>query len=143
MEVTEVEANEDPHLQCMPYPKTDFDVRAVQQAAMTHPRFFYGSDNAPHLRPAKERQVPPPASGVFTAPVELPAIVEIFQREGQLDKLEAFLSERGARWHGYPFNEGEIQLVRNPWIVPEVIDLGGGHQIIPYKHGQTLPWRLA
>lgn len=142
MEVTHQDADDDPHLQCMPYPKGVADCAMVRSGAMFHPRFFYGSDNAPHLRPTKERTDPKPAFGVFTAPVELAAIVEIFERDGQLDKLESFLSERGARWHGIPLNEGMITLVRDPWTVPDVIDLGNGNEIVPYKHGQTLNWKL-
>ncbi len=143
MEVVEADAQHDVHLQCMPYPKQMKDVEAVRFAAFTHPRFFYGSDNAPHLRPTKEREHPSPASGVFTAPVELSVLVELFERYRQLEKLEAFLSERGARWHGVRQNKGEVTLHREPWVVPDVIDLGDGNEIVPYKHGHTLNWRLA
>lgn len=52
-----------------------------------------------------------------------------------------FLSERGAAWHGIPRNEGMITLVREPWSVPDVIDLGNGNEIVPYKRGQTLAWK--
>lgn len=143
MAVTSQKADEDPHLQCMPYPKSESDVWVVRSAAMLHPRFFFGSDNAPHLRPAKERKDPPPASGVFTAPVELPAIVQVFEEDGELEQLESFLSIRGASWHRLPLNRGEIELVRESWTVPEVIDLGDGNEIVPYLHGKTRAWRLA
>lgn len=143
MEVVETDADRDVHLQCMPYPKQMKDVEAVRFATFSHPRFFYGSDNAPHLRPTKERSTPAPASGVFTAPVELPVLVELFERYNLLVKLEAFLSERGAQWNRVPLNTGTITLVREPWVVPDVIDLGDGNEIVPYKHGQTLDWQLA
>lgn len=143
MAVTSQQADEDPHLQCMPYPKSESDVGVVRLAAMLHPRFFYGSDNAPHLRPAKERKDSPPASGVFTAPVELPAIAQMFEEDGQLDQLEFFLSTRGSSWHRLPLNIGEVELVRKSWTVPGVIDLGDGNEIVPYLHGKTLAWRLA
>ncbi|TAL50237.1 dihydroorotase [Patescibacteria group bacterium] len=136
MSVTSDMADQDPHLQCMPYPKSLQDVFAVRTAAMSHPRFFYGSDNASHLRPAKERTDASPASGVFTAPTELPVLVELFEAHGHLDQLEEFLCERGAHWHGVPLNQGEIELVRNPWDVPDVIDLCNGHEIVPYN---TIP----
>ena len=142
MAVTHHDADDDVHLQCMPYPKTADDADMVRVAAVSLDRFFYGSDNAPHLRPTKERVEPKPAFGVFTAPVELAAIVEIFDRDDQLEKLEPFLSERGARWHNMPLNEETITLVRDPWVVPNVIDLGDGNEIVPYKHGQTLNWKL-
>jgi dihydroorotase len=150
MDVTAAMADEDVHLQCAPYPKTQEDIDAIQHAVigLRHPRFFYGSDNAPHLRPTKERTNPPPAFGVFTAPVE-PGVMtqmferaEMFERYDCLDALEPFTSEFGARWHGFPLNEGKIELVRNPTRVPMVIDLGGGHEIVPYKHGDRLDWRL-
>lgn len=142
MEVIDRDADDDPHLQCMPYPKRHVDVLAVATCARRHGRFFYGSDNAPHLRPTKERTDPKPAFGVFTAPVELAAIVELFERHDALHVLEPFLSERGADWHGIPRNAGMITLVREPWTVPNVIDLGGGNEIVPYKRGQTLNWKL-
>lgn len=143
MYVTALQADRDPHLQCMPYPKSVEDVLAVRKAALWHPRFFFGSDNAPHLRPTKERTVPPPTFGVFTAPVEVAAVVEMFEEDHELPAVEGFLSERGARWHDLPLNEGEIELVWLPWNVPQVIDLGGGNEIVPYLHGRTLQWQLA
>lgn len=146
MDVTSAMADADVHLQCMPYPKSPEDVEAVREAVMMrqHPRFFYGSDNAPHLRPTKERtDGKPAASGVFTAPVEPSALIDLFERHGcPLEALEPFTSEFGAEEHDVPFNEGTITLERVPTKVPEVIDLGGGHEIVPYKHGQTLQWRL-
>lgn len=143
MEVMEEDAHHDVHLRCMPYPKKLRDIEAVRYASFSHPRFFYGSDNAPHLRPTKERTDPPPASGVFTAPVELPVLVDLFERYGLLPKLESFLSERGAHWNRVPLNSGTVTLVREPWVVPDVITLSDGNEIVPYKHGRTLEWRLA
>ncbi len=142
MEVTVDDADHDNHLKCMPYPKEPEDIEAILQVVMNgHPRFFYGSDNAPHLLPDKLKSTP--NSGVFTAPVELGAIADLFERHHSLPRLEAFMSEFGARWHGYPLNEGAVTLTRQPYQVPEIITLPGGHQIVPYKHGQVINWRLA
>lgn len=142
MEVTEHDADNDVHLQCMPYPKYPNDVEAVRHAVMYArcPRFFYGSDNAPHLRTAKERVSPKPASGVFTAPVEPAALAHLFDRYGCLPALEPFTSEFGAAWHGFALNEGTVTLERRPQDVPEAIDLGDGNEIVPYKHGRRLTY---
>ncbi len=142
MEVTAEDADHDDHYKCMPYPKDPSDREAILQVVMNgHPRFFYGSDNAPHLLPAK--QTNPPASGVFTAPVELGATADLFERHKALALYERFMSELGAKWHGFPLNDGTVTLIRDPYDVPEVIQLGQGHQIVPYKHGERLNWRVA
>lgn len=141
MEVTANDADYDNHLKCMPYPKELADIEAILQVVMNgHPRFFYGSDNAPHLLPDKLKS--PPNSGVFTAPVELGVLADLFERHRSLFRLEAFLSEFGAKWHGYPLNADSITLIREPHLIPEIINLPGGHQIVPYKHGQVVNWQL-
>jgi dihydroorotase len=141
MQVTAEEADHDPHLQCMPYPKTQADIDAILKVVMSgHPRFFYGSDNAPHLLEKKLKD--PPDSGVFTAPVELAALADLFEKHKALDRLEAFTSEFGAKWHNYPLNEGTVALLRTPHMVPKVITLPDGNRIVPYKHGEILNWHL-
>lgn len=142
MEVTADDADHDNHLKCMPYPKEPEDIAAIVEVVMAgHPRFFYGSDNAPHLLPDKLKATP--NSGVFTAPVEIGANADLFEKHHSLPRMEPFMSELGAKWHGYPLNEGTITLVRQPHQVPEIITLPDGNQITPYKHGQVINWQLA
>ncbi len=126
-----------PHLFCKPVLKEEKDRKALVQAACSgNPRFFFGSDSAPHLRAKKEG--PRCAAGVFSSPVCLPLLAELFEREGALEALEGFVSERGAAFYGLPLNEGLLTLEKGPFKVPELI--GGA---VPLMAGQTLKWRIA
>jgi dihydroorotase len=126
-----------PHHACMPMPK-GYDDRDALIAAATdgNPKFFLGSDSAPHRRERKE--CAHGACGVFTAPVLPSILAEVFEGAGRLDRLEDFTSRFGAEFYGQPLNRGEITLAKEEWIVPELI---GG--VVPFRAGATLPWRLA
>jgi len=125
-----------PHHACMPIPKGFIDRDALVKAAVSgNPKFFLGSDTAPHLREKKE--CAKGACGIFSAPV-LPAVLaEIFEREGCLDQLEGFTSRFGANFYGLPINEGTITLAREPWIVPK--QLG---DVVPFRAGSEFQWQL-
>jgi dihydroorotase len=126
-----------PHHFCKPVAKRPQD-RARLIAAVTEPgqkKFFLGTDSAPHYRGAKECDCG--AAGVFTAPLALPLLAEIFEQHGALDRLEAFTSVNGARFYGLPLNQGMLTLVREPWTVPE--DYSG---VVPLRAGKTLQWRV-
>jgi dihydroorotase len=125
-----------PHHFCKPVAKRPEDRAAIVAAATSgDPRFFLGTDSAPHLRGAKE--CAQGCAGVFTAPVALPLLAELFDDRGVLDRLDDFCSGFGADFYGLPRNEGTVRLVREPWVVPD--ELAG---IVPLRAGATLPWRV-
>ena len=125
-----------PHLFCKPVLKTEQDRLALVEAVMTgHPRLFFGSDSAPHPRERKEAGVS--SAGVFTSPVAMPLLAELFEKEGALEKLEPFVSQIGADYYGLPLNEEKLTLVKEQWIVPELI--GGA---VPFLAGKELSWRV-
>lgn len=126
-----------PHNFCKPIPKYPQD-RERLIAAVTEPgqtKFFLGTDSAPHDRSAKECACG--AAGTFTAPLALPLLAQIFEREGALDQLEAFTSVNGARFYGLPLNQGTITLEREPWTVPEQYN-----GVVPLMAGQQIDWKV-
>ena len=125
-----------PHHACMPMPK-DFDDRdaLIDAATSGSPKFFLGSDTAPHPRERKE--CAKGACGVFSAPVLPQVLIEIFEQAGHLDRLEDFTSRFGAEFYGLPLNERTISLNKKEWEVPEQI---GG--VVPFRAGTKLQWQL-
>ncbi|OGZ36541.1 MAG: hypothetical protein A3A94_01945 [Candidatus Portnoybacteria bacterium RIFCSPLOWO2_01_FULL_43_11] len=106
-----------PYNYCKPVPKSDNDRKAVIEAMTSgNPKFFFGSDSAPHLIVKKESLKPPP--GIFSAPVALPLLCQIFKTNKALDKLEKFASEFGAKFYGLELNKEKIEITRREWIVP-------------------------
>lgn len=126
-----------PHDFCKPIAKRPEDRDALIGAAMSgNPKFFFGSDTAPHTKEMKE--CADGCAGCFTAPVALESLAELFEREGKLERLEAFVSEYGARFYGLPLNEGTVTLVRESWTVPQMIG-----PIVPWMAGRAMRWRVA
>ncbi len=129
-----------PHLYCLPVLKREKHRLALRKAATSgSPKFFLGTDSAPHSVGAKESACG--CAGVFNAPVALEAYAMVFDEEGALDKFEAFASEHGARFYGLPLNEGQVTLTRAPSVVPERIQ-SNATTLIPYHAGTTLAWRF-
>ncbi|MBA2816691.1 dihydroorotase [Candidatus Pantoea persica] len=129
-----------PHLYCLPILKRNVHQEALRQiVASGHPRFFLGTDTAPHLRHIKEASCG--CAGVFNAPTSLPAYATVFEELGALAYLEAFCSENGPRFYGLTLNEDRITLVREPWQVEESISMGE-HALVPFLAGETLNWRV-
>jgi dihydroorotase len=129
-----------PHHFCLPVVKTEEDRQAVRAAALSgKPCFFAGTDSAPHPRHKKESACG--AAGIYTAHGAVELYAEIFDQEGQLHRLEAFLSEYGARFYGLPPAEERIRLVRKPWIVPDRYDMGGD-ELIPFRAGHVVSFSL-
>ncbi len=126
-----------PHNCCMPMPK-DFDDRdALLEAATTgNPKFFLGSDTAPHTREKKE--CANGACGVYSAPILPQLLAEIFEKVGCLDRLEDFTSRFGAEFYGLPLNERHITLVKEEWTVPECYG-----SVVPFRAGIKLQWQLS
>lgn len=129
-----------PHNYCLPVAKRE-DHRQALRAAATggNPKFFLGTDTAPHAIGEKESACG--CAGIFTAPVALESYARTFEEEGALERLEGFASEHGPRFYGMPLNTERVVLERKDWVVPEV--LGEGELAIkPYCGGQTMNWRF-
>ena len=100
------------------------------------PKFFLGSDTAPHPRERKE--CAKGACGVYTAPVLPQVLAEVFEKAGCLDRLENFVSRFGAEFYGLPLNDGTITLTKTEWVVPEQFG-----SVVPFRAGAKLQWQLA
>ena len=130
-----------PHNYCLPVLKRRRHQEALQQVAISgNPKFFLGTDSAPHLQGRKES--PCGCAGCYSAPAALELYAEIFERLGALEKLEAFASHFGADFYGLPRNRGRVTLKREPWQVLERVQLADGQTLVPYWAGQPLNWRL-
>ncbi len=115
--------------------------QAVARAATgDSPKFFLGTDSAPHARSRKECGCG--AAGVFSAPAALELYAEAFEAAGALDRLEAFASQRGADFYGLPRSSGTVSLVREPWQVPASCPFGED-VVVPMRAGETVAWRIA
>lgn len=126
-----------PHLFCKPILKTQADREALRRSAFSgSPKFFFGSDSAPHPRGKKESASAP--GGVYSAPTAVPALVGLFEHEGVLEFLPAFLAAFGAAFYGLPPVEGRLELVRRPWRVPPELD-----GAVPMCAGEELAWDFA
>jgi dihydroorotase len=126
-----------PHAYCLPVVKREQHRLAVRAAATSgSPKFFLGTDSAPHAKNAKESGCG--CAGIFNAPFALEAYATVFEEEGALDRLEAFASENGANFYGLPPNEGTVTLERTETTVPD--QLAG--DIVPFLAGQTIGWRF-
>ncbi len=129
-----------PHYYCLPILKRELDRIALVQAAVSgNPRFFLGTDSAPHERSTKETSCG--CAGMFTAHAAIELYAEVFEESGRLDRLEAFASHFGADFYGLPRHEEHITLEREPWVVPEYYPFGAG-TVVPYRAGATVAWRL-
>jgi len=129
-----------PHAYCLPVLKRERDRAALVAAATGEdPRFFLGTDSAPHARHAKEAACG--CAGIFSAHAGLELYAEVFDAAGRLDRLEAFASERGADFYGVSRNSERITLRREAWTVPEHYPFGGD-QIVPLRAGAQVAWKL-
>jgi dihydroorotase len=125
-----------PHHFCAPICKSEADREAIVQAAMSgNPKFFFGSDSAPHLHQDKEGEHPKP--GIFTTPVALPLLAELFETQGKLDHLEAFTSQFGAEFYQLPLNNSSITLKKESWEVPQEY-----FGVVPLKSQQSVTWKV-
>jgi dihydroorotase len=130
-----------PHLYCLPVLKRETHRQALVAAATSgDPRFFLGTDSAPHAKAAKEDACG--CAGCYSAPVALPLYAEAFEDAGALDRLEGFASLHGAAFYGLPVNAGTIELIREPWRVPETFAFADS-SIVPLRAGQEVRWRVA
>jgi dihydroorotase len=130
-----------PHYYCLPVLKRERDREALLRAATSgNPRFFLGTDSAPHERSSKESACG--CAGMFTAHAAIELYAEAFETAGRLDRLEAFASHFGADFYRLPRHEGTITLVKESWTPPPVYEFGNG-AVVPYRAGETIAWRMA
>lgn len=125
-----------PHHFCKPLPKRPEDRAAIREAAFSgNPKFFLGTDSAPHQQGKKE--CPCGAAGVYSAPVALPLLVQEFDHAGALDKLPNFIAGFGADFYGIPRTTKQIEVVKESWKVPEIVN-----GVVPLAASQTLEWKI-
>ncbi len=129
-----------PHFYCLPVAKRERHRLAIRRAATSgSPKYFLGTDSAPHQVSAKESACG--CAGIFNAPFALETYATVFEEEGALDRFEAFASENGARFYGLPLNEGTITLELSEVKVPEGVS-ALGESLVPFLAGETLRWRF-
>ncbi|WP_424859835.1 MULTISPECIES: dihydroorotase [unclassified Tepidimonas] len=129
-----------PHYYCLPVLKREIHRQALVAAATSgSPRFFLGTDSAPHAAHLKEHAVG--CAGCYTAPAALELYAQAFEAAGALDKLEGFASWYGPDFYGLPRNRGTLTLRREPWVVPQGYPLGDA-VVKPLRAGETLAWRV-
>lgn len=129
-----------PHAYCLPVAKRREHKQALRRAAVSgNPRFFLGTDTAPHLKADKEADCG--CAGIFSAPVAMESYARIFEEEDALDRLEAFASENGPRFYGLPVNEGHVLLRRTDNPVPAALD-HADQQVVPFHAGEILAWKF-
>ena len=129
-----------PHWYCLPVLKRETHRLALVEAATGgNPRFFLGTDSAPHAQRLKEHAAA--CAGCYTAPHALELYAAAFERAGSLDRLEGFASRHGPAFYGLPVNAGTVTLERAPWTIPESLPFPGA-AIVPLGAGETLAWRL-
>jgi dihydroorotase len=130
-----------PHYYCLPILKRERDRLALLGAATGgNPKFFLGTDSAPHERSAKENSCG--CAGMFTAHAAIELYAEIFDAAGCIGRLEAFASHFGADFYRLPRNEETITLIKETWVPPKTYAFGDG-VVVPYRAGESIAWRLA
>ena len=128
---------------CLPVAKREKHRLALRKAATSGKEcFFLGTDSAPHERKFKENACS--CAGIFNAPYALESYAEVFQEEGELEKLEAFSSEFGAKFYGLPLNSREVRMIRRPHIIPKQLEKNQDliNDFLPFHAGETLTWKV-
>ncbi len=129
-----------PHFYCLPVAKRELHRLALRAAATGgNPKFFLGTDSAPHAITAKESDCG--CAGIYNAPYAIESYAKTFEEEGALNRLEGFASEFGPRFYGLPLNPDTITLERTPTPVPARLP-AAGTEIVPFHAGEVLDWRF-
>lgn len=130
-----------PHFYCLPILKRQSHQRVLLDVATSgNPKFFIGTDSAPHATHTKENACG--CAGCYSAPIALPLYAMAFDSIGKLDKLEGFTSIYGAKFYGLPVNTDTVTLVREPWQVPESYPYLDGQRLTPLMAGQLIDWQI-
>jgi dihydroorotase len=129
-----------PHFYCLPVAKRELHRQALRKAATSgNPKFFLGTDSAPHAIETKESDCG--CAGIYCAPFAIESYAKTFEEEGALDRLEGFASEHGPHFYGLPLNQDFITLDRMATPVPLRVP-AAGTDIVPFHAGETLDWRF-
>ena len=129
-----------PHFYCLPVLKRETHRVALLHAATSgNPRFFLGTDSAPHAAHLKEHASG--CAGCYTAHAAMEMYAEAFDSVNKLDQLEAFASFHGADFYGLPRNTGTLSLKRESWMPQETFSFGEA-ELKPLRSGEALPWRV-
>ena len=130
-----------PHHYCLPVLKRESHRQALLAAAISgSPKFFLGTDSAPHAQGDKEAACG--CAGCYTAHAGIELYAEAFEAAGALERLEAFASFHGADWYGLPRNTEKITLLRDALAVPASLDYADGDRLVPLRAGESVAWRL-
>ncbi len=133
-----------PHFYCLPVLKRESHRQALLKAATSgSPKFFLGTDSAPHSRGAKESACG--CAGIFSAHAAIELYASAFEQTDALDRLEGFASHFGADFYGLPRNQERVTLIKQDWQVPDTLpfaDARGEAPLVPFLAGETLHWKL-
>lgn len=129
-----------PHHYCLPVLKREHHREALMEVAISgNPKFFLGTDSAPHIRPTKEAACG--CAGIYSAHAAIELYAEAFEQAGALSRLDDFASRFGAEFYGLPRNEGSITLEKTEWEVPASYPMGDS-SVVPLRAGERVSWRL-
>ena len=129
-----------PHLYCLPILKRQpHQQTLLEVATSSNPKFFLGTDSAPHSKDAKENACG--CAGCYSAATAIELYAQAFDQVGKIERLEGFASHFGADFYGLPRNTNRITLVKEPQVIPKSLDYLDGETIIPLYAGQTIQWR--
>jgi dihydroorotase len=130
-----------PHYYCLPILQTQSDRAALIEAETCgNPRFFIGTDCAPHAQHTKENACG--CAGMFSAHAGIELYAEAFEAAGKLDRLEGFASDFGADFYGLPRNTERIRLVKQEWRPPANYPMGDSNRLVPMRAGEAIAWRM-
>ena len=130
-----------PHWYCLPILKRETHRQALVEAAISgNPKFFLGTDSAPHAKLTKEAACG--CAGCYTAYAAMELYAEAFEAAGALDKLEAFASFHGPDWYGLPRNSDTVTLVKEAWDVPAGYAYVQSDTLVPLRAGESLSWKM-
>ena len=129
-----------PHYYCLPLLKHERDQQALQKAATSgNPKFFAGTDSAPH--PINNKENACGCAGIYSAPYALAAYAEVFDKLQQLEQLNGFVSQYGAQFYQLPVNSDSIELIQQPQHIPAILPLGHTN-VVPIAAGEILSWSV-
>ena len=129
-----------PHHYCLPILKREIHRQALVDAATSgNPKFFLGTDSAPH--PVRSKEKPPCCAGIYNAYAAIELYASVFDSMDSLDTLENFASRNGARFYGLPLNTQTITMRRERWRIPDTISFAG-NMLAPFRAGESCQWKL-
>ena len=130
----------DPHLFCKPIAKRPEDRNALLNAALkAHPKLMFGSDSAPH--PKHKKECCGCAAGVFTSPIALQVLVELFEKHDSLENLNDFISNNAKKIYGLHLKEKTIKLIKKDFVVPNIYEYKD-EKVVPMYAGKTISWSI-